>query len=101
LNRGSARLNDQTLGNCSVHGSNIKGKIISASPNIEVNGRGLARLGDKVLADCGHEAEIITASSTEDPNNKRGTARLNDKVGNSPYEAKIITASNDVFPNPD
>jgi hypothetical protein len=98
--RGAARLNDKTIGNCSIHGPNIKGKIITSSPDIDVNGRGLARLGDKVLADCGHVAEIITASSTEDPNNKRGTARLNDKVGNSPYRAKIITASTDSFPNP-
>lgn len=99
--RGSARLNDQTIGDCSVHGENIKGKIVSASSNIEINGRGLARLGDRVEAECGHTAYIITASSTEDPNNKLGTARLNDKVGDSPYTGKIITASTNTFPNPD
>ena len=98
--RGAARLNDKTIGDCEIHGSDIKGKIISASPDIEVNERGLARLGDKVQAECGHVAEIISASSSEDPNEKRGTARLNDKVGNSPYTAKIISASTDTFPNP-
>lgn len=99
--RGAARLNDRTIGDCDVHGPNIKGKIITASNNIEVNGRGLARLGDEVEAECGHVAKIITASGTEDPNDKKGTARLNDKVGDSPYKGKIITASNDYYPNPD
>ena len=102
--RGAARLNDKTFGVCS-HPShtipiNIGGKIVSASGNIECNGRPLARLGDKVLSDCGHTSKIISASTSEDPNNKRGTARLNDKVGNGPYKAKIISASSDTFPNP-
>jgi len=96
MSRAIARLNDQTMGDCSVHGSNIGGKITSASPNVIVNNRGVARLGDKVLADCGHESEIITASPGRSAN-QRGVARLNDEVGNSPYTAKIITASPNTF----
>lgn len=101
MSRGAARQNDKTIGDCDIHGSNIKGRIVTGSGNIDVNGRPLARLGDRVEADCGHSAEIVTASNTEDPNEKRGTARLRDKVGNSPYKGRIVTASTDTFPNPD
>ena len=96
MSRAIARLNDQTMGNCSEHGNDIGGKITSASPNVTANSRGVARLGDKVLADCGHEAVIITASPTVSAN-QRGVARLSDQVGNSPYTAKIITASPNTF----
>lgn len=89
-----ARLNDRTLGDCSEHGPGIGGKIITGSPDIEVNGRPLARVGDKVLADCGHIAQIVTGSATE-IGNDRLVARLNDRVGKSPYTAKIVTASPD------
>jgi uncharacterized Zn-binding protein involved in type VI secretion len=96
MSRGVARLDDQTMGSCSVHGGNIGGKIISASADVITNNRGVARLGDKVKADCGHEAVIITASPTKFANN-RGVARLDDEVGDSPYTAHIITASPDTF----
>lgn len=98
--RGAARLNDITIGTCTVHGANIKGKIITASGNVFVNGRQTARLGDTVLADCGHTAKIITASTSENTNSKIGTARLNDKVKGPEYTARIITASSNVFLNP-
>jgi uncharacterized Zn-binding protein involved in type VI secretion len=100
MSRGDARLNDKTIGNCAIHGPNIKGKIITASTNVITNGKGTARLGDKVRADCGHVATIISASSTEFANGKP-IARLNDKVGESPYTAEIITASTETFPNQD
>ena len=96
MSRGIARLNDQTMGNCTEHGNDIGGKITSASPNVSINNRGVARLGDKVLADCGHEATIITASPSITAN-QRGVARLDDQIGDSPYTAKIITASPDTF----
>ena len=96
MTRPAARLNDKTLGNCEVHGPNIKGRIITASSNIIVNGRPLARHGDKVKADCGHIAEIITEIGRVNPNQDIGTARLNDRVGKSPYKAVIITASPNV-----
>lgn len=93
-----ARLNDKTMGTCSVHGNDIEGKIITASPNTFANKRGIARLHDKVEASCGHTAVIITASPN-DKTNKRGTARLNDKVQGDEYVAKIITASPNVSVN--
>lgn len=95
--RGAARLNDKTLGSCTIHGSNIKGTIITGSGDVTVNGRPVARLGDKVIADCGHSAVIITASGTEDSNGKGGTARLNDKVKGDFYSGVIVTASGDVY----
>ena len=98
MSRGTARLDDKTLGSCSVHGNNIGGKIVSASGDTTVNGRGVARLDDKVKADCGHEAIIITASPNTSANN-RGIARLDDKVGDSPYTGRIITASPNDFTN--
>lgn len=56
--------------------------------------RGVARLGDLILADCGHTCKIITASPDVEANNK-GVARLGDLGGDGCYECKIITASPD------
>lgn len=91
-----ARLGDKCVGTCSVHGPDIIGTIITASGNVNVNGLAVARLGDKVLANCGHIATIITAASKTDSNSRLGTARLGDTVGASPYEGIIITASTNV-----
>jgi uncharacterized Zn-binding protein involved in type VI secretion len=96
MSRGTARLNDRTIGVCS-HPSHpvpitIGGTIITASSDTNANTRGIARLRDTVLTDCGHRSRIITGS----PNHKingRPTARLNDRVGDGPYSARIITAS--------
>lgn len=61
MTRGVARLGDQTIGECRCgHKGQIKGKIISASPDTNANGRGVARLGDKTFG-C-YVATIITAS---------------------------------------
>lgn len=98
--RGAARLNDLTLGECSVHGPDIKGKIATASGNVYINGRPTARLGDTVILECGHRAKIVTASGSEGTNNKLATARLNDKVKGPEYTGKIVTASGNVFLNP-
>lgn len=96
--RGIVRINDLTVGNCSVHGSNIGGKIITASNNTHANNRSIARLGDIVQADCGHTAIVITASSSSFANN-RGVARVGDLVGSSPYTGQIVTGSSDTFTN--
>jgi hypothetical protein len=97
MSRGVARLGDKTLGSCSVHGNNIMGTIITASTTTTTaNGLPVARLTDMVLAECGHESKIITASPTV-TDGKLGVARLNDKVGASPYEARIISASSNTF----
>lgn len=94
--RGVARLGDRTLGSCIIHGPGIGGSIITASSDVVCNDYGVARLNDVVQADCACIAYIITACSTVQVND-RGCARLNDSVGNSSYNASIISASADVF----
>lgn len=100
--RGVARLNDRTVGTC-THPShpplpNMGGKIITASGDTKANNRGIARLNDVVLTDCGHRSNIITGSGNHKTNG-RPTARLNDSIGNGPYRARIITASGDTNVN--
>lgn len=94
--RGVARLGDRTQGSCSQHGSNVGGTIISCSGNYIANDRGVARLADVVLADCGHQALIITACSTVQAND-RGVARLNDLVKGQEYTGVIVSASTDTM----
>lgn len=93
--RGVARLGDRTIGSCAVHGPNVGGTIISASPDVFANDKGVARLADTVRADCGHTALVITCAATCVANN-RGIARLNDLVKGSEYSGQIISASMDV-----
>lgn len=100
MSRGVARLNDRTFGTCSAHPAPLVtgGRIITASGDTKANNRGIARLNDIVLADCGHTSKIITASPNHKTNN-RPTARLNDSIGAGPYSARIITASGDTSVN--
>jgi len=65
---------------------------------MSVNNRGIARLHDQVTTDCGHVSYIITASGDSGANG-RPAARLNDRVGNGPYSATIITGSSDSIIN--
>lgn len=95
---GVARLGDRTLGTCSVHGINIGGSIVTASEDTLVNGKPTARLGDHILADCGHVSLIVT-SSTNVKANGRGVARLGDLVGAGDYTATIVTASTNTNAN--
>ena len=93
MSRGVARLGDSTHGMCKIHKKKFKGTIISASPDTTCNGRGVARLGDTVLSDCGHKGTIISASP-DTTCNGRGVARLGDNTGGD-YIATIISASPD------
>lgn len=93
--RGVARLGDRTLGSCSIHGPSIGGTIVSASPDVFANIRGIARLADNVQADCGCMSLIITACGTVHAN-VRGIARINDLVVGPSYTASIVTCSPDV-----
>jgi uncharacterized Zn-binding protein involved in type VI secretion len=100
--RGVARLRDRTDGTCS-HPSHpvpirVGGRIITASGDTKANTRGIARLNDVVLTDCGHRSKIITGSG-DHKTNGRPTARLRDRVGNGPYSATIVTASGDTNVN--
>lgn len=98
---GIARLGDRTLGTCTAHSSPITvgGAIVTASGDTFVNNLPSARLGDKVLADCGHTGLIVTASPTVDDNSRGGVARLGDMIGAGPYTAKIVSASGDAIAN--
>jgi zinc D-Ala-D-Ala carboxypeptidase len=104
MSRGFARLDDEVTGTCTDknHKGIIKGKITSASADhqLDPSNKGIARLGDTVLADCGHVAYINSASDTVITNN-RGAARQDDTVGSyndssSPYSGKITKFSDDV-----
>lgn len=94
--RGLARVGDRTFGTCTCHRRPIQvgGTIITGSENVKTNNLPQARLGDTVLADCGHKGTIITASTTVFAN-KKGVARLGDSTTGC-YKAKIISASPDV-----
>lgn len=94
---GIARLGDSTYGTCHCHDEPIQvsGTIISASPDTNANGRGVARLGDTVKASCGHTAIIISAKTTQFANG-RGVARLGDKFTGC-YIGTITSASPDTF----
>lgn len=93
--RGTARLGDRCSGTCSVHPGTIGGTIITASGDVDANNRGIARLGDVVLADCGHQALIITAANFTKANT-RGMARLSDLVQGNEYKGTIVSCSDNV-----
>lgn len=93
---GIARLGDTCTGYCIYHGPQ-NGVIISASDDTFVTGDGIARLGDYVLADCGHEG-VISSASTDTFVNDMGVARLGDSVDGD-FVATIVSASTDAFAN--
>ena len=97
--RGIARLGDCTHGTCYAHSTplQITGKIISASSDTLCDNLGIARLGDTVLADCGHTGTIISASDNALCNDL-GIARLGDSIAGK-YIATIISASTSTFVN--
>lgn len=76
---GVARLNDITTGVCAIDGPQ-KGKITTASGNVNANDKKVARLGDTVTADCGHTGTINSASGTVSSTQEKGlsAARLGD-----------------------
>lgn len=94
---GIARLGDRTFGVCSCHNTPITvgGSIITGAFSTTVNGLPVARLGDTILADCGHTATIIT-SSVSTTVEGIGVARLGDQ-GTGCYVCSITTASPDTL----
>lgn len=92
-----ARVGDRTEGTCSCHPTPISvgGQIETGSPDTYVNGRAVARLGDTIRADCGHTAEIVSASATVFAN-KIQVARDGDR-GEGCYSCTIIEGSDDTF----
>jgi uncharacterized Zn-binding protein involved in type VI secretion len=88
-----ARVGDLTIGTCTGHKDtlyNVRGKIITGANSDDVNMMGLAKLGDVVLADCGHTAKIITCSGSVYTDMMK-IARVGDLVGASPYTGRIVT----------
>jgi uncharacterized Zn-binding protein involved in type VI secretion len=57
---------------------------------------GVARLGDSVILDCGHDA-IIVSASTDTICNELGVARLGDSVQSEVYDGIITSASTDTM----
>ena len=94
-----ARLGDRTQGTCSCHlvPINVGGSITTASPDVFANGIAVARIGDTVLADCGHTGTIVSASPDVYANVKK-IARVGDQTEGC-YVAVIIAGSPNVYAN--
>ena len=60
-----------------------------------VNGRGQARLGDRVVGACGHSGVIVTASQSVLANGV-GVARVGDRVSGC-VSGVIVAGSNNSF----
>ena len=88
-----ARLNDACSGNCRFHGKQ-DGIIVEASSDITVNGLGVARVGDKVQANCGHFGVISDNGFNVKANNK-SIARKGDSTEGD-FIAQITGSSTDV-----
>ena len=105
MSRGAARLGDQVAGRCSGpgHAGNLSttGTIITASGDVTANGRGLARIGDRVQLNCRSDHFGIIDEASGDTTSNRLTARLGDRVVGDGinFEGTIETASGDVFVN--
>jgi uncharacterized Zn-binding protein involved in type VI secretion len=99
---GVARLGDKHSGICS-HGApccphSVTGEIVSASGNVNANGRGVARLNDNVVHNCPHcGTGHISSASAKVRVNGIGVARLGDSVTYPGGGGKIITASDNVM----
>lgn len=97
MSRGIARIGDKTHGVCTSHITpiTVDGVIISGCSKSTLNGRAIARVGDRVKADCGHEGIIITGSPTAFFEGRQH-ARLGDQFKGE-YTGEIITASGDGY----
>lgn len=88
-----ARLGDSWSGICSAsgHGS-VTGTIVSGSALTLDESKQLARVGDQVIASCGHTGQIITGSALTLDESKQ-VARIGDRIGGSTLFGQIITGS--------
>ncbi len=85
-----ARLTDVGTGVCSIHGPKT-GKIITCSNNTKLNGLGVARVGDVVLATCGHTGVLVSGSPNVKTNGKQNI-RIGDPFTGI-FSGNIITGS--------
>lgn len=88
-----ARVSDRTIGYCDACDSEMGGSVVTGSPDTYVNNLPVAREGDLVLGDCGHEAYIVTYSHRINVNGL-GLARKGD-FADGTYSCHIITGSPD------
>lgn len=95
--RGIARVGDKCKGTCTAHKDpiEVEGIIISGSGDSFIDGRAVARIGDKVRSNCGHEGIIISGSPDAFFNGLQH-ARLGDQFKGD-YTGLIISASTDGF----
>lgn len=99
MDRKIARVGDRAQGICyhPSHDSPIStgGTIITGSNKCYDEGKKIARVGDKVLTDCGHMGTIISGADKNYDEDKK-IARVGDKVSNV-FVATIITGSNKTY----
>ncbi len=98
---GIARVGDIWSGRCCCHDDptciRMSGPIVTSSSNVNANSRGIARLNDIVMGNCGHKGYIATCS----PNincNGIGVARCGDAVAGCSI-GRIVKCSGDVNGN--
>lgn len=90
-----SRIGDRTIGTCThppipLHpnpSSPIGGQIITSSAVTSIEGKLVARVGDTVLADCGHSGIIDSGGSINIENNP--VARVGDTFSGV-YNGNII-----------
>ena len=90
---GVARAGDIAFGTCFGHAAPIPVTgIVSVSSQDVLNGTGVARVGDMVIFNCGHNGTIISGCATVLTNSKP-TAKVGSMVV-GPMIASIIQGSN-------
>lgn len=65
-----AALSNIGIGTCTCHSGPISqsGSIVQGSPTVFAGGRPVARIGDIILAGCGHTGTIVTGAATVNAN---------------------------------
>ena len=96
---GVARIGDTFKAVCCCHKNckNVSGVIITGSPNVFVNGIGVAFCTSIGKATCGHTTVVVSCSPNVIVNGK-GIARLSDVVNGCP-KGVIVSCSPNVFAN--
>lgn len=94
-----ARLTDVGVGICCCHSSPtcipMSGILVTASPNVNGNSLGGARLTDVMLGACGHVGIMVTGSATVFENSLPAV-RLTDYFTGC-FFGVVVTGSGNVF----
>lgn len=86
-----ARIGDSWSGTCSIHGS-VTGIIVGGSGLTLDESKQVARVGDQVIATCGHTGQIVTGSGLTLDESKQ-VARIGDQIAGSTLSGQITTGS--------